>query len=92
MMGVEIETEIGAENIVAQETRGTRLFQRCFEALVGFPDFAVNVVVAHLDTHGIGGDGHALDQLVRVEANDVAVLEGARLAFVGIATRYLSPS
>ena len=49
----------------------------------------MDVVVADRDAHRIGGDGHALDQDVRVVAQDVAVLEGARLAFVGIADQVL---
>ena len=45
----------------------------------------MDVVVAHADAHRVGTDGHAFDHDVRVVAQDVAILERARLAFVGIA-------
>ena len=45
----------------------------------------MDVVVAHGDAHRVRADGHAFDQRMRVVADDVAVLERARLAFVGIA-------
>src|SRR3546814_14662549 len=40
---------------------------------------------ADADAHGVGGDGHAFDHDVRIEAQDVAVFERAGLAFVGVA-------
>jgi hypothetical protein len=49
----------------------------------------VDVVVAHLDAHRIGGDGHAFDDDVRVVGQDVAVLAGARFAFVAVAHQVL---
>ncbi len=51
----------------------------------------MDVVVAHRDAHREGRDDHALDDDVRVELQDVAVLAGARLAFVGIADEVLLP-
>ena len=66
-----------------------RLGERLLAALVGLPDLAVHVVVAAHAAHRVGGDRHALDQRMRVVAHDVAVLERAGLAFVGIADEIL---
>jgi hypothetical protein len=49
----------------------------------------VDVVVAHGDAHRVGRDDHPLDDDVRVELQDVAVLAGARLALVGVAHQVL---
>ena len=87
-MVVQVETEIRAQNVVAQITGGARLFAGLLHAFVGFEDFAMHVVVAGLDAHGVGGDRHAFDELMRVEAQDVPVLAGARLAFVASCRRY----
>jgi hypothetical protein len=59
------------------------------EALVNLEDLAVDVVVAHVDTHGVRRDRHAFDDDVRVVHEDVAVLAGTRLAFVGVADEVL---
>jgi len=83
--GVQLEGELAAHDLVAQEIGGARLFQRFFEAVVVGENFTVDVVVTHGDAHGVSADGHAFDQGMRVVANNVAVLEGTRLAFVGIA-------
>src|SRR5690606_28284022 len=71
------------------KARLARLFQSLFETLVDLEDFAVDVVVADADAHGISGDGHALDHDVRIEAQNVAVFESAGFAFVGIAYQVL---
>src|SRR6266571_2913322 len=42
-------------------------------------------IAAYADAHRVGGNRHAFDDDMRVVAQDVAVLEGARLAFVGVA-------
>ena len=89
MERVELEAEVRTEQAVAQEAGGARFFQGFLEALVDFEDFAVDVVVADADAHGVGGDGHAFNHDVRIEAQDVAVLERAGLAFVGVADQVL---
>ena len=85
MKRVQLETEVAAQDPVTQHTGGTRLVNRFFKTIVIGPDFTVNVVVADRDTHRICTDRHAFDQRMRVIANDVAILEGTRFAFVGIA-------
>jgi hypothetical protein len=56
-----------------------------FEDLGGVGEFLAHVDVGQLRVHGETGDGHALDQLMRVLMHDVAVLEGAGLGFVRVA-------
>jgi len=84
-MRVEVEGEIAAEDILAEVPRGAGFLERLFEAQIDFEDFTVDVVVAAPAPHGITGDDHALDDGVRVVAQDVAILESARLALVGVA-------
>jgi ubiquinone/menaquinone biosynthesis C-methylase UbiE len=82
---VQLEAEVGTEKLVAQVAGFARFLQRGLEDLVAVEDLAVDVVVADLRAQHVAGDRHALDQLVRVVAQDVAVLEGARLALVAVA-------
>ena len=82
---VELEGELAAEDVAAEQARLARLAQRLLAALVDVPDLAVDVVVAARAAHRVAADDHALDQRVRVVAQDVAVLERPGLALVGIA-------
>ncbi len=61
------------------------LFERGLEMLVRLPELPTNVVVTDRRADHVTADGHALDQLVRVITQDIAILERARLALVGIA-------
>jgi hypothetical protein len=53
----------------------------------GLGEFLADVDVGELHADREAGDHHALEQLVRVLVEDVAVLEGAGLGFVGVAIR-----
>ena len=61
MVGMQLEAVVRPHDVVAEVTRRTRFFQRGFEALVDLGRSAVDVVVADLDAHREGGNGHALD-------------------------------
>ena len=87
--GMQLEVEAAAQDVVAQVAGGAGFVQRLFEALVDLEDLAVDVVAGGAHAHRVGGDGHALDDDVRVVGEDVAVLAGAGLAFVGIADQVL---
>ena len=84
-MGEQFEIEPGTQDVLTDEPGGARFVQRLLEALVEFPDFAMDIVVAAIGAHREGGDRHAFDYRVRIELHDVAVLEGPRFAFVGVA-------
>ncbi len=82
---MQLEIELATHDLVTEEAGGARLFQRFLEAVVIGPNLAMNIVVANRDTHRVGADRHAFDQGMRVVANDVAILECARFAFIRIA-------
>mmetsp|Transcript_33923 Transcript_33923/g.55363 ORF Transcript_33923/g.55363 Transcript_33923/m.55363 type:complete len:254 (-) Transcript_33923:192-953(-) len=85
MVSMQLEAERAAHDLVAQIPGGTGFFQGRFKAFVDLEDLAVDVVVADRDAHRVGGDGHAFDDLVRVVHQDLTVLAGTGLAFVGVA-------
>ena len=84
-MIVQMKFKIGTENTLAQKTGALRLGAGRLHDLVGLENFAMDIVVAILDTQRIGGDRHALNQHVRVVAQNVPVLAGARLTLIRIA-------
>src|SRR3546814_4432274 len=47
-------------------------------------ELAAQVVVGHGAASGVAGNRHAFEYRVRIEAQDVAVLAGARFGLVGI--------
>src|SRR5690606_34934269 len=66
--------------------RGIGFFQRRLETRHRLTEeLAADVVVAHGGAHRVAADGHAFDQLVRVVAQDVAIVAGAGFGFVRIA-------
>ena len=82
MKRVQLKVETRSQDIGAEKARCTRLFKRRFKLLVDREDFAVNIVVADGDAHRVRRNRHAFDQHVRVVAQDVAIFEGTRFAFV----------
>ena len=83
---VDIDVDTAAEHVLAQPAVLVGLgggFFQMLERLV--MELAAQVVVGDRRTGGIAGDGHAFQHRMRIEAQDVAVLAGARLGFVGIA-------
>src|SRR5690606_26307300 len=54
-------------------------------------ELAANVVVADGSPHRVARDRHALDERVRVVAQDFAVVAGTGLAFVGVDDEVLLP-
>ena len=89
MRSVQLKVEVAAHDLVTQEACCARLFESCFKAFVGLENFAMNVVVTHIDAHGISGNGHAFNHDVRIELHDVTVFASAGLAFVRIANQIL---
>ena len=89
MGGMQLEAEVRAHDVVAQKACSTRLVKGRFKAFVGLENFAVDVVVAHADAHGIGCNGHAFDHDVRVVLQDFTVFASTRLTLVGVAHQIL---
>ena len=85
MVGEQFKREIAAQNILPEQIGGTSLGKSGFKALIAFKNFAVDIVVACGRAHGVAADYHAFNQRMRVEQDDVAVFECARLALVGVA-------
>jgi hypothetical protein len=86
---VQLEVPLRAEDLLAEVAGGARFLERFLEALVDLEDLAVDVVVGDVDAHRVRRDRHPFDDDVRVEHQQVAVLAGAGLAFVGIADEVL---
>ena len=68
-----------------EEILRARFFDRAVQDLRAFGKFAADVDVGDVHVERETGDHHPLDQLMRILVNDVAVLERARLGFVGVA-------
>ena len=60
-------------------------FNAAFSSFAPFGHFAADVDVGELHVVREARDDHALDQLVRILVDDLAILERARLGFVGVA-------
>jgi hypothetical protein len=82
---VDFQVEAGAEDILAQETRGARFRQSLLQDQRPLRELAADVNVSQVRVDRETGDNHPLDQLVRILVDDVAVLERPRLRFVGVA-------
>ncbi len=82
---IDVEVVAGAEDVFAEEVFGACFFDGCFEDAGAFGEFAADVDVGEVDAAGVAGDDHALEELVRILVDDVAVFEGAWFGFVGVA-------
>ncbi len=85
MMRKQLKVELGATDALPQVTGSARLIQRLFKALIDRKNLAVDVVVTTAGAHRITGDDHAFNHRMRVEPEQIAILECPRLAFVRIA-------
>ena len=81
----DVEGEVGAEELLSQVAFGPGLLDGLVEPELGEVVFAPDVDEALIGAHGKAGDGHAFQDLVGVALHDIAVLDGAGLAFVGVA-------
>ena len=80
----EVAGEVGAHDVLAQKPGGIGLVDRALQAVIRQIELAADVDerMAHLQREG--RDQHRLDQLVRRVLENPAILERARLAFVGV--------
>ena len=81
----DIKGEVGAEELLAQIAFGPGLLDGLVQPVLGEVVFAPDVDEALAGPHRKAGNGHALQDLVGVAFHDIAVLDGARLAFIGVA-------
>ena len=89
---IQIEIDAAAEDVAAQIAGFVGFLHRLIEALVGLVhELAAHVVVTDGSADAVAGDDHALDQGVGIEAQDIAILAGARLRFVGVADDVFLP-
>src|SRR6185312_2240630 len=83
-MEIELEIIARAAGVLADEPRGISLIDRRLEDLRLVHELAADIDVAVMDAHADAGEEAALDELVRIVPDDVAVLAGAGLGLVGI--------
>ena len=83
-MQVDVDVVARAAGVLADEPGLVGLVDRDLEVPRLVVELAADVDVGGLHPHADAGQDAALDQLVRVPAQDVAVLAGAGLALVGI--------
>ena len=74
-----------AEDVLAEEAAALRLFNGVLEARAKVRVFFAQVDVAVLCADAPGADRHGLDEVEGVVCDQFAILEGARLALVGVA-------
>src|SRR5215472_16620686 len=83
-MQVQLEIPAGAAGVFAYETGVVGLVNRGLQALSLVVELAADIDVAVMHAHPDRGEQTALHKLVRVVADNIAVLASARLALVGI--------
>src|SRR5690606_34634014 len=89
---VEVEVDPRPLDVLAEPAGLVRLLQGLLEARERLGhELAADVVVADRRADRVAGDRHALDQRVRVVAEDVPIVARARLALVGVADEVFLP-
>ena len=76
---VDFEIKTGPLNVLAKEAFFPGFSDGPFQSDGGLGKLLANVNVSGVSSNGIGRDDHALNELVRILVDDIAVLEGARL-------------
>src|SRR5205823_2506601 len=84
-MHPEVEIEAAAEDVFAEEILFASFFKRAVQNLRALSELAADVNVSELHVVRPTREDHPFDELVRVFVDDLAVLERARLGFVGVA-------
>jgi len=84
-VNVDFEIVAGAANALAEKVFRLGLGNRLLEDFRAKHEFAPDIDIGEMDVVGIARDDHPFEHLVRVLVDDLAVLEGAGLRFVGVA-------
>ena len=82
---VQVEAEVGVEDVLAEQAVGAAVGDRRLEALERQRVLGAAVDVALVGADRVGADQHALDDRVRVALEHRAVHERAGVALVGVA-------
>ena len=83
-MHVNLQVVAGAEDVLAEKVLRARLVEGFVQELRALRHLAADVEVGELHVVRPAGENHALDELVRVLVDDLAVLERAWLGLVGV--------
>ena len=86
-MDVNLQVVTAAQDVFAEKILRAGLLQRPVQELCAIGHFTADVDVGQMHVVRETGDDHAFDELVRVLVDDLAVLECARLGFVGVANQ-----
>src|SRR5205823_4938498 len=81
---MDFETEAASKNLLAEQTRRFRLSNRALQNAERLRIFVTQVDETARRTGRVAGEGHAFQHRVRIIIHDRAILETARLAFVGV--------
>src|SRR5262249_4892034 len=82
---VDDDLEVPAVDVVLADELGVvGLLDGGLEALALADELAADIDVGDVCIHGAAGEEAALDEMVRIVPQDVAVLAGAGLGFVGV--------
>ena len=84
-MHVDGEIEARAKNVTAQISFAIGFVQGRFQPFDAENVFSTDVKVGYLGADGVGSERHAFEHHMGVAFHDHPVLEGARLALVGVA-------
>src|SRR5205085_3030210 len=83
-MAESFDVKAGAEQVASQKILLPRFLDCPLQNLRAFGKFAPDIDVSGPGIEGEAGDEHALEQLMRVLVDNVAVLERPRFRFVGV--------
>jgi len=86
-LDVHAEGKVGPENAFAEQAQFGSLGDGQVKSPDGQGILGTAIDVALVRADGIGGDGHALEDRVRVALQDGAVHEGTRVALIAIANQ-----
>ena len=87
-----VKVVAGAARIFADEARLVGLVDGHLHVGRLVVEFASNVNVGGSGAHGTASNEAALDELVRIVSHDLAILAGARLAFVSVYDQIFGPT
>ena len=89
---VDDDVEVPAVDVVLADQPGViGLLHGCLEALALADELAADVDVGDVRIHRAAGEQAALDEVVRIVPQDLAVLAGAGLGLVGVDEQLVRP-